>query len=53
MTEVPAQRSYVAVVKTHILWVIRENINNNHNDNKGKPGEERSRISVWVFFVFL
>lgn len=46
MTELPAQRSHSAVVKTHtglhILWAIRENINNNDNDNKGKPGEERS-----------
>lgn len=40
MTELPAQRSHSAVVKTHtglhILWAIRENINNNDNDNKGK-----------------
>lgn len=46
MTELQAQRSHSAVVKTHtglhILWAIRENINNNDNDNKGKPGEERS-----------
>lgn len=46
MTELSAQRSHSAVVKTHtglhILWAIRENINNNDNDNKGKPGEERS-----------
>lgn len=57
MTELPAQRSHSAVVKTHtglhILWAIRENINNNDNDNKGKPGEERSfffpRVQACLF----
>lgn len=49
MTEVPAQRSNGAVVKTptglHILRAIRQNINNNDNGNKGKPWGTKVMVS--------